>query len=143
MSSQIFFLRNNVQGQFYHCCNVHPSRALGGVCNQVPPLIRSMLLPVNRHSPQRSTAHGLKLSYQSSIVLQLQQKFLANYPSEALTADTQPSPRLLSLPHQLAQKKEFKWLPWKFRMSMSRAEELTMGRAAKAPGWRIPNYISY
>ena len=63
----------------------------------------------------------------------LKKQFLQNYPSEVLTADTQPSSRLLALAYQLTQKKDFKWLPWKFRMSMSRSEDMAMSRASKAP----------
>ena len=66
-------------------------------------------------------------------VTSLKKQFLQNYPSEVLTSDTQPSSRLLALAHQLTQKKDFKWLPWKFRMSMSRSEDMAMSRASKAP----------
>ena len=84
-------------------------------------------------APEGSWSDAFPPKLNSATVAALKQKFATNYPSEVLTADTQPSPRLLSLSHQLAQKKEYKWLPWKYRMSMSRAEELTMGRSAKAP----------
>ena len=66
-------------------------------------------------------------------VTSLKKQFLQNYPSEVLTSDTQPSSRLLALAYQLTQKKDFKWLPWKFRMSMSRSEDMAMSRASKAP----------
>ena len=66
-------------------------------------------------------------------VTSLKKQFLQNYPSEVLTSDTQPSARLLALAYQLTQKKDFKWLPWKFRMSMSRSEDMAMSRASKAP----------
>lgn len=63
----------------------------------------------------------------------LKQKFLSNYPSEVVTPETQPSAPLLALAHQLCQKKEFKWLPWKFSMSVARSEEMSIARASKAP----------
>ena len=69
----------------------------------------------------------------SSTVAALKQRFVTNFPSEVLTPDTQPSARLLALAHQLHLKKEYKWLPWKFRMSVSRSEEMNLHRAAKAP----------
>ena len=58
---------------------------------------------------------------------------MSNFPSEVLTPDTQPSARLLALAHQLHQKREYKWLPWKFRMSLSKSEEMSLTRASKAP----------
>ena len=69
----------------------------------------------------------------SSTVATLKQKFAANFPSEVLTPETQPSARLLALAHQLHGKREYKWLPWKFRMSVSRSEDMSLHRAAKAP----------
>ena len=56
-----------------------------------------------------------------------------NFPSEVLTPDTQPSARLLALAHQLHVKKEYRWLPRKFRMSVSRSEEMNLHRASKVP----------
>ena len=55
------------------------------------------------------------------------------YPSEILTPDTLPSLRLLSQVHHQLQKKEVKWIPWKYRLSQSRAEEVSSGRGAKLP----------
>jgi hypothetical protein len=66
-------------------------------------------------------------------VAQLKQKFTANFPLEVLTAETQRSARLLALAFQLHQKKEYRWLPWKFRMSVARSEEMSLSRASKAP----------
>ena len=69
----------------------------------------------------------------SSTVSQLKMKFCANFPSEVVTPETQPSARLLALAFQLHQKKEYKWLPWKYRMSIARSEEMSLSRASKAP----------
>ena len=93
----------------------------------------SSMVPAQPSAIENSWSEAFPPKLTSATVAALKQKFLTNYPSEVLTSDTQPSPRLLSLSHQLPQKKDYKWLPWKFRMSMSRAEEFTMGRAAKAP----------
>lgn len=65
-------------------------------------------------------------------IKELKSQFLSNYPSEILNSDTMPSTRLLSLHHQL-QRKQWVWIPWKYRMSVSRAEEVVSQRAAKLP----------
>ena len=69
----------------------------------------------------------------SSTVATLKQRFAANFPSEVLTPETQPSARLLALAHQLHTKREYRWLPWKFRMSVSRSEDMALHRTSKAP----------
>jgi hypothetical protein len=72
----------------------------------------------------------------------LKKQFLANYPSEVLIAETQPSSRLLALAFQLVLKKEIiKWLPWKYRMSLSRADDMSLTRSSKAP--RLENLQLY
>lgn len=60
-------------------------------------------------------------------------QFLKNYPSELLNADTTPSTRLLSLVHHQVQKDEWKWVPWRYRLSVAKCEELQSQRAAKMP----------
>ena len=60
-------------------------------------------------------------------------KFLANYPSELLNQDTTPSTRLLSLVHHQLSKKQWQWVPWKYRLSQSKVEDLQTQRAAKMP----------
>lgn len=78
-----------------------------------------------------SEAFAPKLS--SSVISQLKVKFAGNYPLEVLTPETMPSTRLLSLAHQHHQKQEYKWLPWKFRMSMSKADDMAIQRSGKVP----------
>lgn len=63
----------------------------------------------------------------------LKSKFIKDYPSELLNADTTPSTRLLSLVHHQLQKKHWVWVPWKYRMSLARSEEVQTQRAAKQP----------
>lgn len=70
---------------------------------------------------------------ESDVVQQLKVKFLSNYPSELLNADVMPSLRLLSLVHNQLKKQNWKWVPWRLRMSVSKAEELQSGRAQKIP----------
>eukprot|EP00435_Cladocopium_sp_Y103_P004327 s1988_g1.t1 len=59
--------------------------------------------------------------------------FLANYPSELLTPDLMPSLRLLSLVYSQLQKKQWRWIPWKYRMSVARADEVQGQRLPKMP----------
>ena len=69
----------------------------------------------------------------SAVVAAMKAKFLSSYPSEILTHETLPSLRLLSQVHYQFQKKEVKWIPWKFRLSQSGADEVVSGRGAKQP----------
>ena len=63
----------------------------------------------------------------------LKGKFIKHYPSELLNSETMPSTRLLSLVHHQLVKKQWTWVPWRFRMSVTRAEEVTSQRASKIP----------
>eukprot|EP00435_Cladocopium_sp_Y103_P039134 s1556_g10.t1 len=66
-------------------------------------------------------------------VQKLKDAFLANYPSELLTPDLMPSLRLLSLVYSQLQKKQWRWIPWKYRMSVARADEVQGQRLPKIP----------
>lgn len=68
-----------------------------------------------------------------SVLLSMKQKFMVNYPSELGHADLFPSTRLVSLIHDQITKKAWKWVPWKFRLSQTKSEEITGGRAQKMP----------
>ena len=70
---------------------------------------------------------------QSSKVAQLKKQFLEDYPSEVLSAETMPSSRLLSLAFQQQQKGEPRWIPWKYRMTQSRMEDLAIYQRSKIP----------
>ena len=67
----------------------------------------------------------------SSVIASLKQSFLSSYPSEVLTNETCPSTRLLSLVYHQVQKKDIKWVPWKYRMSVSKADDQSIQRAPK------------
>ncbi|CAE7840592.1 unnamed protein product [Symbiodinium sp. CCMP2592] len=69
----------------------------------------------------------------SSKLSELKQQFLRSYPSEILTPSTLPSMRLSSLAAHQEAKHEYKWIPWKLRMSDERASELLISRPAKQP----------
>ena len=71
-------------------------------------------------TPEGSWSESFPPKLNAGTVAKLKQKFLSNFPSEVLTPDTQPSARLLALAHQLHQKQDYKWLPWKYRMSLAR-----------------------
>ena len=60
-------------------------------------------------------------------------QFLKNYPSELLNGDTTPSTRLLSLVHHQLAKGEWKWIPWRYRLSVTKCEDVQTQRAAKIP----------
>lgn len=45
--------------------------------------------------------------------------------------ETMPSLRLLSLMHHQKTKQEYKWVPWKFRISQAKSDELTAGKSSK------------
>ena len=67
------------------------------------------------------------------VIKDLKSKFLQHYPSELLNSETMPSTRLLSLVHHQLVKKQWVWVPWRYRMSISRAEEVSSQRASKLP----------
>ena len=67
------------------------------------------------------------------VIIRMKSEFKKFYPSEILVPETTPGTRMLSLIHHQLQKKTWAWIPWKFRISMARAEELKSGRSAKLP----------
>ena len=76
----------------------------------------------------------------SEVVSALKQKFKRNYPAEILLPETTPSLRLLSLIHHQKVKGEFKWVPWKYRLSQAKADEITAvkpNRIAKSEGLQL------
>ena len=72
-----------------------------------------------------------KLSF--TTIVALKKQFLLNYPSEVLTPGTSPSTRLLSQAYHNKKTNEIKWIPWKYRLSMAKSEDITSGRSAKVP----------
>ena len=63
----------------------------------------------------------------------LKEKFLSCYPSEIVNHETMPSTRLLSLVYHQLQRKQWHWVPWKFRLTVCKADELAHQRQAKMP----------
>lgn len=77
-----------------------------------------------------SEAFAPKLN--SSVVAELKAKFKKNYPAEILVAENTPSLRLLSLVYHQKTKQEFKWVPWKFRLSQARSDDIS-SKSSKVP----------
>ena len=69
----------------------------------------------------------------SAVIDQMKSKFLSSYPSELVNHETMPSTRLLSLVYHQLQKKQWSWIPWKYRLTMAKAEEVTSQRQSKLP----------
>ena len=69
----------------------------------------------------------------ATVIDQMKTKFLASYPSELVNHDTMPSTRLLSLVHHQLGKKQWAWIPWKYRLTMAKSEEVTSQRQTKMP----------
>ena len=84
-----------------------------------------------------STAGGWRETFapklSSTTIVALKKQFLLNYPSEVLTPETSPSIRLLSQAYHNKKTNEIKWIPWKYRLSMAKSEDITSGRSAKVP----------
>ena len=70
---------------------------------------------------------------EAQTIKNLKSQFTTNYPSELLTVDTMPSTRLLSLVHHQLSKRHWRWIPWKFRLSVAKADEIVQQRATKVP----------
>ena len=60
-------------------------------------------------------------------------QFKKNYPSEIVTQDNFPSLRLLSQVHQQKTKGDWAWIPWKYRLSAARAEDLQAQKSSRVP----------
>lgn len=69
----------------------------------------------------------------ASLVQTLKTQFLQHYPSELLTSETTPCLRLLSLVHNQIKTKSWRWVPWRYRMSVSKSEEIQGHRATEVP----------
>ena len=61
----------------------------------------------------------------------LQAEFEKHYPSEILDAHTMPGPRLLSLTFSQVSKKEWKFIPWRYRLSQHLHDEQQVVRPKK------------
>ena len=64
-------------------------------------------------------------------VSQLKATFKRNYPAEILLPENSPSLRLLSMVVHQKQKMDFKWIPWKFRLTAAKCDELLAAKPQK------------
>lgn len=64
----------------------------------------------------------------AGLIDQLRSKFATNGPSEIVTHDSIPSVRLLSRTTII-----IAWVPWKFRLTMAKSEEVQSQRSPKIP----------
>ena len=83
------------------------------------------------HAPTWTETFAPKLT--STTVASLKAKFKADYPAEILTLDTTPSLRLLSMVHHQHSKGDHKWIAWQFRLSQSRADDITSSKSQRVP----------
>ena len=67
------------------------------------------------------------------LIKRMKDDFKRYYPSEILNQDTMPSVRLLSLTHDQLSKKSWMWIPWKYRLSPAKNEEIKGQRVSKLP----------
>ena len=110
-------------------------RAAFKKCQQVSnpaPASSSGEVPKEPSTPNSwSESFAPKLDNQA--IHDMKAQFLKNYPSELLTADTTPSTRLLSLVHHQLTKRDWKWIPWRYRLSVAKCDDIQSQRAAKIP----------
>ena len=69
------------------------------------------------------------------MIAAVKKTFIQSYPAEplSLTPETMPSQRLLAFVHQSISKSHWKWIPWKYRLSLHKEEELQSTRSSKVP----------
>ena len=67
----------------------------------------------------------------SANVSQIKAAFKKNYPAEVLLPENLPSLRLLSMVVHQKSKQDFKWIPWKYRLTSAKCDELTSSKSSK------------
>ena len=93
----------------------------------------SSTVPTTQTPPPGSWSETFPPKLEPATLAVLKQKFVQNYPSELTLTDMMPAPRLIALIHDQLAKKQWRWVPWKFRMTASKADEITTGRSSKLP----------
>eukprot|EP00435_Cladocopium_sp_Y103_P026332 s223_g6.t1 len=80
----------------------------------------------------------------SALVSDLKVRFKRNYPAEVLLPENNPSLRLLSMVAHQKQKQDYRWIPWKYRLTESKCDEITAARpskVAKAEGLQLHSIL--
>ena len=67
----------------------------------------------------------------SANVSQIKAAFKKNCPAEVLLPENLPSLRLLSMVVHQKNKQDFKWIPWKYRLTSAKCDELTSSKSSK------------
>ena len=97
------------------------------------PAVSSALPGPSVESSEGSWSESFAPKLTSSTILKMKQRFQKSYPSEILCNDSMPSQRLVALVAHNVSKSKWKWVPWKFRMSMAKEEDIQTSRSAKFP----------
>ena len=105
-----------------------------------PGLAHSPFLPASGESSDLSSGSRTSSSWNEpfpaklspDLIRELRDNFERQYPGELLDPDLMPSSRMLALTYQQLQWKEWKWIPWKYRLSAKLQDESSMIRARKA-----------
>eukprot|EP00435_Cladocopium_sp_Y103_P020961 s1968_g5.t1 len=82
-------------------------------------------------APSGSWSETFAPKLTSTNVSQLKATFRKNYPAEILLPENSPSLRLLSMVVHQKSKSDFKWIPWKFRLSTAKSNEITAAKTTK------------
>ena len=108
-------------------------RVLWRSCNSSidAPIAATSAAPDATSSSQNSWNDFFPPKLQPDVVRKLLADFGSSYPSEVLQPETLPSPRLLSLCHSQLNRREWRWIPWKFRLSQKMHDDQSMSRPRK------------
>ena len=82
-----------------------------------------------------------KLSADKTLALKLKQDFLRKYPSEVLDDSSTPSSRLLALAFKQASGTEWRFIPWKWRLSSAELEDMRISRPRKLPRMELADLL--
>ena len=66
-----------------------------------------------------------------AVVSQLKTTFKNHYPAEVLLPENTPSLRLLSTVVHQKSKLDYTWIPWKYRLSVAKSDEITASKSSK------------
>ena len=80
-------------------------------------------------------------SCQPTKLLAFKQDFLKKYPSEVLDDSSMPSSRLLALAFKQASGTEWKFIPWKWRLSSAELEDMQINRPRKLPRLDLADFL--
>eukprot|EP00435_Cladocopium_sp_Y103_P000450 s4141_g1.t1 len=91
-------------------------------------------------TPSTSWSETFAPKLTSALFSELKVKFKRNYPAEVLLPENLPSLRLLSMVAHQKQKQDYRRIPWKYRLTESKCDEITASRpnkVARAEGLQL------